>query len=68
MIRCATAFFVLLVVGLTGCTPPRVDTPAGDATAAGKIRDVLMTAAAGGGGGPAAATGTGWATLKDLQN
>jgi hypothetical protein len=66
MIRSATAAFLVVFVGVAGCTPPRVDTPAGDAAAAGKIRDTLMTASVGGGGGSAAATGTGWATLKGV--
>ena len=50
---------------LSGCRPARVSVPAGDAEAAGKLRATLVSApAAGGQSGEAAATGTGWATLK----
>jgi hypothetical protein len=56
----------MLIVGLAGCTPPRVDSPPGDAEAAAAIRTTLMTAAVGGGAGPAAATGSGWAALKGV--
>jgi hypothetical protein len=62
------SFFIAFVTALpvTGCAPPRVDTPAGDAEAARGIRQTIMTASVGGGGGAAAAVGTGWATLKGV--
>lgn len=63
---CAVVSVVAVLCG-AGCTPPRVDTPAGDTDAAAALRETIMTAAAGGGGGgPAAATGTGWATLRGV--
>jgi hypothetical protein len=54
------------VAGLAGgCGPQRVAAPVADAAVAEKIRGVLTAAAtAAAGGGEAAATGTGWATLK----
>jgi len=54
----------LVALVAAGCTPPRVDTPRGDADAAVKIRETIMTAAAGGAAGATAVGGTGWATLK----
>ncbi|MEY3203900.1 MAG: hypothetical protein RLZZ21_231 [Planctomycetota bacterium] len=49
----------------SGCRPARVSVPAGDAEAAGKLRATLVsTPASGGQSDAAAATGTGWATLK----
>lgn len=48
-----------------GCRPARVSVPAADVEAAGKLRGALVSApAAGGQADVAAATGTGWATLK----
>lgn len=56
---------LLACISLAGCTPPRVQAPAADAEAASKIRTALVsTGAAGPGATAAAATGSGWATLK----
>jgi hypothetical protein len=55
---------VLAIVG-AGCGPGRVAGPVPDMAAAAKLRDVLKAGeAAGEAGQAAAATGTGWATLK----
>jgi hypothetical protein len=47
-----------------GCGPQRVAAPSADTDAAGKLRDSLKTASTAGSTETAAATGTGWATLK----
>ncbi len=48
-----------------GCRPARVSVPAADVEAAGTLRGTLVSApAAGGQADEAAATGTGWASLK----
>ena len=65
--RSASFRLAVLVVGMSGfgCRPARVSVPAADAEAAGKLRATLVSApAAGGQSEAAAATGTGWATLK----
>jgi hypothetical protein len=51
-------------VACPGCGPQRVSAPVADASAAAKIREGLVVAAVASSGGEAAATGTGWATLK----
>jgi hypothetical protein len=50
----------------SGCGPARVSTPAADVAAAAALRETLSAAgtAVAGGAVEAAATGTGWATLK----
>ncbi len=49
----------------SGCRPARVSVPAADVEAAGTLRGTLVSApAAGGQADEAAATGTGWASLK----
>jgi hypothetical protein len=47
-----------------GCGRPRVSTPSADIAAAEKLRETLRAGSSGGGSTEAAATGTGWATLK----
>ena len=68
MVMVAIRFLFVLSVSIclvSGCRPARVSVPAGDAEAAGKLRATLVSApAAGGQSNEAAATGTGWATLK----
>ena len=56
---------VTLLAALVGCGAERVSTPTVDAEAAGKLRATLVSASSpAGGGAEAAATGTGWGTLK----
>ena len=58
----AVAAFAILA---GGCAPPRVAAPDADAEAAGRLRATLVSATPAGGTAPeAAATGTGWASLK----
>lgn len=53
------------VGGFSGCRPARVSVPAADVESAGRLRATLVSAPASGGQAEeAAATGTGWATLK----
>jgi hypothetical protein len=62
-----SAFGVALAGACIGCGPQRVSAPVADSQAAVTIRDGLVAAAASGSAGTAdaaAATGTGWATLK----
>ena len=62
-IRCAAG--VTLLAALVGCGADRVSTPTADAEEAGKLRATLVSASSpAGGGAEAAATGTGWGTLK----
>jgi hypothetical protein len=63
---CHPFVVVTLAAGLAaGCGSQRVASPVADAAAAITIREGLAAAApAAAGGGEAAATGTGWATLK----
>jgi hypothetical protein len=65
--RFASVRLAVLAVVMSGfgCRPARVSVPAADAEAAGKLRATLVSApVAGGQSESAAATGTGWATLK----
>jgi hypothetical protein len=56
---------VTLLAALVGCGAERVSTPTVDAEAAGTLRATLVSASSpAGGGAEAAATGTGWGTLK----
>jgi hypothetical protein len=65
MIRLASRLLVLSALLAGGCTPPRVAGPEVDASAAQRLRAVLVsTSAATDTVGEAAATGTGWASLK----
>ena len=59
-------FVVAACLLATGCGPVRVSTPAADVAAAEKLRETLLAAggATAGAEAAAAATGTGWATLK----
>ena len=59
-------FVVSACLLATGCGPVRVSTPAADVAAAEKLRETLLAAggATAGAEAAAAATGTGWATLK----
>ena len=63
-------FFALIVVGCAvasvGCGRSRVAAPGADVEAAGKIRATLVSASVNAGGttADAAATGTGWGTLR----
>ena len=61
-------FAATIVCGVffcVGCGPTRVVAPGADAEAAGRIRATLVTASSSGGSEQAAAaTGTGWGTLK----
>jgi hypothetical protein len=61
-------FAATIVCGLlscVGCGPTRVVAPGADAEAAGRVRATLVTASSSGGTEQAAAaTGTGWGTLK----
>ena len=62
--RFLSVLFVACLVS-TGCRPARVATAAADADAARKLRATLAAAATSAvSGAEAAATGTGWATLK----
>jgi hypothetical protein len=60
------SFAIVVCLFATGCGPVRVSTPTADVAAAAALRKTLSAAdtAAGGGAVEAAATGTGWATLK----
>jgi hypothetical protein len=59
------ATIVCGVLSCVGCGPSRVVAPGADAEAAGRIRATLVTASSSGGTEEvAAATGTGWGTLK----
>ncbi len=59
------ATIVCGVLSCVGCGPTRVVAPGADAEAAGRIRATLVTAPSSGGTEQAAAaTGTGWGTLK----
>lgn len=60
------SFVIVVCLFSTGCGPVRVPTPVADVAAAAALRETLSAAgaAAGGGAVEAAATGTGWATLK----
>jgi len=59
------ATIVCGVLSCVGCGPSRVVVPGADAEAAGRIRATLVTASSSGGTEEvAAATGTGWGTLK----
>jgi hypothetical protein len=59
------ATIVCGVLSCVGCGPTRVVAPGADAEAAGRIRATLVTASSSGGTEQAAAaTGTGWGTLK----
>jgi len=57
-------FVFVVCVFAAGCGPVRVSTPAADVAAAEKLRETLKAASGGGATVEAAATGTGWATLK----
>jgi hypothetical protein len=64
-ISCSIAVVAIGVSCGSGCRPARVSVPVADAEAAGKLRATLVSVpAAGAGTESAAATGTGWATLK----
>ena len=59
------ATIVCGVLSCVGCGPSRVVAPGADAEAAGRVRATLVTASSSGGTEQeAAATGTGWGTLK----
>ena len=59
------ATIVCGVLSCVGCGPTRVVAPGADAEAAGRVRATLVTASSSGGTEQeAAATGTGWGTLK----
>lgn len=58
------SFAFAVCVFATGCGPVRVSTPTADVAAAEKLRETLKAASGGGATVEAAATGTGWATLK----
>ncbi|MGB8854743.1 MAG: hypothetical protein WCC69_14405 [Pirellulales bacterium] len=68
MVMVASRFLSVVSISfclLSGCRPARVSVPDADAEAAGTLRATLVSApAAGGQSEAAAATGTGWATLK----
>jgi hypothetical protein len=65
MKRVFTATILCGLLVCAGCGPTRVVAPGADAEAAGRIRATLVTASSTGGGEQAAAaTGTGWGTLK----
>ncbi|MFM8704600.1 MAG: hypothetical protein ACKOHG_12195, partial [Planctomycetia bacterium] len=63
-------FLAAIILGGTaacvGCGSGRVSVPGPDTEAAGRIRATLVSASAGSAaaGGEAAATGTGWGSLK----
>ena len=60
-----SATIVCGVLSCVGCGPTRVVAPGADAEAAGRVRATLVTASSSGGTEQeAAATGTGWGTLK----
>ena len=60
------SFAIVVCLFATGCGPVRVSTPVADVAAAAALRETLSAAgtAVAGGAVEAAATGTGWATLK----
>ena len=60
-----SATIVCGVLSCVGCGPTRVVAPGADAEAAGRVRATLVAASSSGGAEQeAAATGTGWGTLK----
>jgi hypothetical protein len=60
-----SSILVVALACVTGCGPQRISAPEADVEAAGRLRATLVSASpAAAGDSAAAATGTGWATLK----